>query len=140
MENRANNSEEWIKLGRNKIPGGEYIVTSFVQNLDGAKIVLNSDFNMVEVIFDGIPVLVRNTIEGIRMKTWSEVQLKYNNKKFFRNCFLYQIKNSGLIDWAIDESCNFYDKSQLNHYCIVTSEELIDVLACFSPIIKVYNK
>ena len=141
MENRTESSEEeWIQLKQYEIPNGQYIVTNFIQDLEGTKIILISDSNVVEVFFDGIPVLVRNTIEGIRMRTWGEVQLKYKNKKFFRYYFLFQIKNSKLIDWAVDESCNFYDKEQLNHYCIVTSEELIDILASFTPTIKVYNK
>lgn len=130
-----NTQEEWVKLQQHKIPEGQFVVTSFVQNSDGARIILDDEENIVEIFFDGVPSLIRIATEGIRMRTWGEIQLKYQDKFFFRNCFFYQVKNSKLTKWAIEESCNFYDSEQLNHYCIVTSEELIDILASFEPIV-----
>lgn len=138
MENRTiEMQEEWIKLDQYKIPEGQFIVTNFVQNSDGTKIVLNNEENVIEIFFDGIPSLLRSTAEGIRMRTWGEIQLKYQDKFFFRDWFFFQVKNSKLTKWVIEESCNFYDEDQLNHYCIVTSEELIDILASFKPTVKV---
>lgn len=129
--------EEWIRLEQDVIPEGQFIVTSLIQNADGTKVVLDDEKNVVEISFDGIPSLVRSATEGIRMRTWSEVQLKYNNKSFFHNWFFYQVQDSKLSKWAIEESCNFYEEEQLKHYCIVTSEEVIDILASFKPIVKV---
>jgi len=138
MENRAiDMPEEWIRLEQDVIPEGQFIVTSLIQNADGTKVVLDDEKNVVEISFDGIPSLVRSATEGIRMRTWSEVQLKYNNKSFFHNWFFYQVQDSKLSKWAIEESCNFYEEEQLKHYCIVTSEEVIDILASFKPIVKV---
>ena len=68
MENKGTDfSEEWIKIKKDDIPEGEYIVTNFVQDLEGTKIFLNDGEHNIEVFFDGIPILVRNTIEGCRM-------------------------------------------------------------------------
>ncbi len=108
-----------------------------VQNSDGTKVVLDDEKTVVEIFFDGIPSLVRSAAEGIRMRTWSEVQLKYQNKFFFQNNFFYQVQNSYLSKWAREESCNFYEEEQLIHYCIVTSEEVIDILAAFKPTVKI---
>lgn len=129
--------EEWIRLEQGVIPEGQFIVESLIQDSDGTKVILDDEKNVVEIFFDGIPTLIRSTTEGIRMRTWSEVQLKYQNKFFFQKWFFYQVKNSKLSKWAIEESCDFYEEEQLNHYCIVTSEEVIDILAGFKPIIKV---
>ena len=85
-----NFSEEWIKIIRNDIPDGEYIVTNFVQNINGTKIMLDDGEHIVDIFFDGIPVLSRNTIEGIRMRTWGNVQLKYNDKFIFRKSFTFR--------------------------------------------------
>ena len=91
MENKGTDfSEEWIKIKKDDIPEGEYIVTNFVQDLEGTKIFLNDGEHNIEVFFDGIPVLVRNTIEGCRMRTWGNVQLKYNDKSFFRKSFFFE--------------------------------------------------
>lgn len=138
MENRANDmQEEWIRLEQDVIPEGKYIVTCLIQNADGTKVVLDDEKTVVEISFDGIPSLVRSATEGIRMRTWSEVQLKYQNKFFFQNSFFYQVQNSKLSKWAREESCNFYEEEQLMHYCIVTSEEVIDILAGFKPTVKI---
>ena len=128
--------EEWIKLVKEVIPEGEYIVTNFIQDSNGVKISLAEGEHIVEIIFDGVPVLVRSTVEGLRMRTWGNVQLKYNNKFIFRKSFLFEVKKSALVEWCIQESCGFYEESQLKHYCIVTSEEMIDIISTFEPIVK----
>ncbi len=140
MENRAvNMQEEWVKLKQYNIPEGQFIVNNFTQDLEGTKIVLGDEKNTVEVFFDGIPVLVRSAVANIRMRTWSEVQLKYRDKSMFRNTFFFEVKNSKLVQWSNEEGCGFYEENQLRHYCIVTSEEVIDVLATFDPIVRVFN-
>ncbi len=140
MENRAiDMQEEWAKLNQYGIPEGQFIVSVFLQNSEGTKIVLEDGRTMVEVFFDGIPVLVRNSVANIRMRTWSEVQLKCQDKLIFRNTFFFKVRNSILTKWVIEESCGFYDESQLKHYCIVTGEEVIDILATFEPTVKVTN-
>ena len=138
MENKGTVfSEEWIEIIRSDIPEGKYIVTKFVQDLDGTKILLDNGEHNIEVFFDGIPVLVRNTIEGLRMRTWGNVQLKYNDKSIFRNSFFFEVKKSDLVKWCVPESCGFYEEHQLKHYCITTSEELIDIIASFEPILRI---
>ena len=111
--NRTDFSEEWIKIERSDIPEGEYIVTNFVQDLAGTKIL------------------------GCRMRTWGNVQLKYNDKSFFRKSFFFEVKKSDLVKWCIRESCGFYEEHQLRHYCIITSEELIDIISTFEPILRI---
>jgi len=138
MENRATGmQEEWIKIEQNRIPKGQFIVTSSIQSSDGTKILLDNGHTVVEVFFDGIPSMFRSATEGIRMRTWSEVQLKYNDSFIFRDWFLFVVKNSILVEWLVEESCGFYDADKLIHFCIVTCEELIDIVASFYPIIKV---
>lgn len=80
---------------------------------------------------------MRNTIEGLRMRTWGNVQLKYNDKSIFRNSFFFEVKKSDLVKWCVRESCGFYEEHQLKHYCIITSEELIDIIASFEPILRI---
>ena len=109
MENRAvNMQEEWVKLKQYNIPEGQFIVNNFTQDLEGTKIVLDDEKNTVEVFFDGIPVLVRSAVANIRMRTWSEVQLKYHDKSMFRNTFFFEVKNSKLVQWSNEEGCGFY--------------------------------
>lgn len=129
--------EEWIKLKQYGIPEGEFIVTQLIQDGDGTKIVLDDEKDSVEIFFDGIPVLVRNTVEGMRMRTWGAVQSKYADQSFFRGAVLFEVENSRLVQWCAEESCGFYEADELKHYCIVTGEELVDVVATFEPTVKI---
>ena len=61
--------EEWIKLEQYGIPKGEFIVTELIQDCEGTKVVLGDEKDSVEIFFDGVPVLVRNTVEGRRLGT-----------------------------------------------------------------------
>jgi len=138
MENRAIDMQEnWVKWNPFNMPEGEYIVTCFIQNADGVKIILDDDTNIIEIFFGGIPSIVRISDEGIRMRTWGEVYLKYNDKSFFGGWFLFKVKNSKLSEWAEGESCGLYEAEQLTHYCIVTGLELIDILTDFEPTINI---
>jgi len=138
MEIRKNIDENWIKYNPlNNKEEETYYVTSIVQDLDGTKIILDNEKDVFEVFFDGFIPIVRITDEGIRMRTWGEVQKKYENKKFFNGWFLYKVEDSELVKWALEESCGCYEEEQLIHYCIVTGEDLIDILSSFEPKISV---
>ena len=128
--------EEWIKCDVAK-SDTSFIVTSLIQGFDSTRIILDDEKKIVEIIFEGYPPVLRSTDEGIRMRTWNEVQEKYKDKAYFRGCFLYYVQNSKLIEWAVEESCGFYEKDRLKHYCVVTSTDLIDVLTGVEPKIVV---
>ncbi len=138
MENRTiNMNEEWVKWNPTEVPNGKYIVTKFIQDAEGVKLILDDEINLVEIFFDGVPVMMRSSDEGVRMRTWGEVQIKYQDKFFFRDWFLYIVNNSKLTSWVLEESCGFYDNSEIIHYCIVTQDDVIDILATFEPQIRV---
>lgn len=138
-KNELEFNEDWIKINNNDVPEGEYVVTDFSQNANGVRILLEDGIHTNEIFFDGIPILVSNSIEGLRMRTWSEVQLKYNDKFIFRKSFLFEVKKSELIKWCIHESCGFFEENQLRHYCIITCEEMLDIISTFEPIIRNIN-
>lgn len=134
MENRdVNMNEEWIKRKQYDNLEDEYVVTDLVQDMMGTRIRLQNGTNIVEVFFDGIPILIRQTVEGVRMRTWGEIQKKNQDKFFFRDTILFEVKNSKLIKWCLEESCGFFREDELKHYCISTSEEFIDIVATFEP-------
>jgi hypothetical protein len=137
MENRTIElKENWLKWNPTRIREGVYIVTQLLQDVDGTKVMLSNEEQVVEAFFDGYTPIVRSAAEGIRVRTWEEVQQKYSDKSFFRNWFLYIVENSLLLQWVEEESCGFYEKEKLKHFCIVTGEELIDIVSTFDPIIN----
>lgn len=138
MENRAAAMrEEWVELKRYGIPPGEYVVTRLLQDSAGTDIRLESESHAAGIFFDGFPLLLRNTDSNGRMRTWSEAQLKYRNKSLFRYAFFFEVKGSALIDWCMEEGCGLYDATAYRHYCIVTANEVIDIVASFEPAVTV---
>lgn len=129
--------EQWLKWNPSKLPEGDYTVISFTQDLEGTKIILENEKNMVKVFFDGIILLARISTEGIRIQTVGEIQYKKCDDYFFRGWFLYRIENSKLSDWVTEESCGIYDSLELIHICIVTDEDLIDIISTFEPEIEI---
>ena len=129
--------EEWIPWNPTGIPEGDYVVTDFIQDEKGTKILIYDATTNVEVFFDGLPFLMRIAIEGIRIRTWGEAMENANNKSIFTNWFLFIVNNSRFTKWALEEGCGLYDMYDLTHYCIVTSQEVIDILATFQPSIRI---
>ena len=46
--------EQWLKWNPSKLPEGDYTVISFTQDLEGTKIILENEKNMVKVFFDSM--------------------------------------------------------------------------------------
>jgi hypothetical protein len=138
MENRTVNMQEnWIKCD---VPKSQnefgFTVTSIVQDSEGTKIFLEDEKIKVELYWDAL-VILRSSIESVRLRTVADVLTKYGNNSFFRGCFLYRVENSTFSDWVDEESYGVYEKSKQTHYCIVTSLDVIDVVASIEPAIKV---
>ena len=129
-------SEEWIRLMDDKIPEGEYAVASLIQDSSGVRVLPDSGGHKVRIIFDGFPLLVQSSEEGLRMRTWGNVQRKYKDRFIFRKAVLFEVKNSSLVKWCVQESCGFYQEQKLRHYCIAASDELIDIVSTFEPEIE----
>lgn len=127
--------EEWIPLKEYEIPKGEFFITSFNRNVENTKIVLENDDYVVEIFFEMIPVLQQVCLEIARMDTWGSVQVKYG-KYVFEN-FFFEIKNSNICDWLIEESGGFYSHQDLKHYCIVTGEDVADIVSLIEPSVRV---
>lgn len=137
MQNRSiDMPEEWIEMKQYNIPKGQFIVRNFTQDMDEVKIVLDDGHNtVIEVVFDGMPLLWRIVDKAMKINIWNKDEIKLIKG----DIFLYEIKNSQLTQWAIEEGCGFYEKSQFTHYRIAVSEKVVDVLSMSEPIVKIIN-
>lgn len=87
----------------------------------------------VNLVFDCFVPVFLYSYEGIRMATYTPVQEKYNDKYYFRKWFIYEIKNSGFLKWAMAECGGLYQNYNMRHFCIVTADDVVDILACGEP-------
>jgi hypothetical protein len=130
--------EERLKCNPCNIPSGDFIVTSVLDNFNGTKITLDDENTVVEILFNGGASLLRLSNESMRMQTWGNVQKKYDDGNYFVGHFFYVVNNSSLSKWAEEENYSVFEANEFTHYCIVTSDDFIDILSTFEPTITMY--
>lgn len=126
--------EQWIEYKENDIPKGIYEVVQVLQDAEGTKIQLESNGCKVIIIFEFADA-IRICDEGRRIKTYNECEEIQNYRKNFFGHPIYMVYHSEFSNWVIEESLGIY--SNLNHYAIITQNDLIDVLSEQSPEIKI---
>ena len=104
---------------------------------DELSFAVNCEECVITVSFSGIVPIYVYSEEGIRMMSWSIVQEKNKDRFYFAKWPIYKVENSCLIRWALLESCGFYSEDALTHYCIVTDQEIVDIISMCEPKITV---
>ncbi len=78
--------------------------------------------------------------EGIRMLSWSVVQEKQGDKTFFTKWPIYKVEKFCYIKWVLAEACGLYSEESLTHFCIVTDQEIIDIISMCEPTVTIKNR
>ena len=130
-------NETYIAWKNNNVVFDSANYVEILENDEGIKFAINCDDKTINVLFAGMVPIYMRSEEGIRVLSWSTVQEKNKDKSYFSKWPIYKIENSCLIKWALMESCGFYSEESLMHYCIVTEQEIIDILSMCVPIITV---
>lgn len=107
------------------------------ENEDDLSFAVNCKERVITVTFSGIVPIYMRSEEGIRMMSWSIVQEKNKDRFYFAKWPVYKVENSCLMKWALIESCGFYSEGSLTHYCIVTDQEVVDIISMCEPTITV---
>ncbi len=123
-----------IKNYNNDIPHDHYEVTSIVQNKNGTLITLEGKNNKLTIHFGSIGCICISD-EGCRIETYNNNETKeiteYQLNKFYGNPLFIATDDNDFTLWLKKESCGFSDS--LNHYLIITINDLIDIASPFSP-------
>lgn len=143
MNNRRNNMKnEFLELKRAenyspynpaniRFEGANFTTVS---EKDGDLIFsVDCDNIIIKITFKGTTPFYLYSEQGIRMTTWSTVQKKYNDNDYFKKSPLFIVENSVLSTMMDIESCGFYSDSDIKHYCIVTEQDVVDILSASAP-------
>lgn len=122
-----------------QVPKESYELEAINYDNKGLLIRLESIQTIVTIHFPGVIEGFRTTDEGNRWKTVSEI-LSNHNKGIFTGRVIFKVSDSDFSKWIESESFSFIKKEDVVHYLIVTSNDLTDVLAYESPIIKICDK
>ncbi|RXS91006.1 hypothetical protein [Geobacillus sp. PK12] len=90
----------------------------------------------VIIIFEEGVLSYRNTDEGSLLKMLTYLD-QYYGTNFYRNWPLFKVKNSTYLKWFHEESCGIYESRNVEHYVILTPNDVIEVLSTHPPNIVV---
>tara|TARA_B100001094_G_C17955249_1_gene682645 strand:- start:143 stop:550 length:408 start_codon:yes stop_codon:yes gene_type:complete len=96
-------------------------------DLFSVKLICSEEISNIEICFDSV-VSYRSADEGSRMRFLDECPDGILGDKI-----LIGVKNSQYLNWFMNECHHIYDESELNHYIIITSDSIIDVLTYEKP-------
>lgn len=129
--------ENWICWNPLNIPDCRAFSVDISQDENGTEFAVECEDMSVSLLFEGyVPAYVYSD-ESIRMATYTPVQEKNNDRYYFRKWFLYKIENSDFMKWAMEESYGLYENYGYQHFCIVTADEVVDILSTVEPTIRV---
>lgn len=123
-------NEEWILFNPLNLPRRQAFSVEIIQG-ENTTFAVECENCSVNLVFDCFVPVYLYSYEGIRMATYAPVQEKYNDRYFFTKWFIYEIKNSSFFKWAMTECGGLYHN--LRHFCIVTADDVVDILACGEP-------
>lgn len=82
---------------------------------------------MIKVVFDWVHSF-RVTDEGDLLKMLDELNGQMTTG-------IYIVGESNYLSWFNEQSFSIHDDESINHYLIVTGDDVIDVLSSVSPMI-----
>lgn len=142
QENLENSfSEIWTRLDLGSLQvEGNYYVSTFSYEDDGFKIVLEQeDANqIVEILFPYEISAVRIVDEGLRMRLYHDLSVKYGDDFYIKWAF-FIVEQSEYLKWLAVQSYEISDHCELKHFVIKALDCLLDVVTRREPEIKILN-
>jgi hypothetical protein len=119
--------EMWIP--KNKLVE-KYYVDSLKNDVEGLTIVLTNDINEKKLIlrWEGV-------VESYTCSEESSRNELYANDSLTKWTF-FNIKNSKYIEWINRQSSGICSLKELQHFCIVAIDSIVDIIAEYEPEIE----
>lgn len=128
--------EEWVHWKPVQDISGRYYIDFFGMVGEEWDFVIKlSNFDntqQVEIKFGGVVTSYRYTNESYCFGVFGELSRKYGDG-FYSKWSFFKINNSDYVKWIINKS---YDSGFI-HFCIVGGDEMLDIVACYEPEVKV---
>lgn len=134
--------ENWLRW--NPIPGlaKKYYLTELLHNITAGFIIemLNEDNQKVgvKIVFAEAVLAYRYTEESLPQFTVHYLRAKYE-EEFYSAWCLFKIENSTYLKWITEESYGIYDDIKLTHFCILTSDQRLDIIVGYEPEVTLFT-
>jgi|ERR1700733_3048098 len=131
--------EKWTRWEPIKNLSKHYYVKSISDTFSGGlKIKLIDDRDPEKKVLVSWPNSVdayRKTYETFTLLTLSNIDKQYGEN--FKGWTFFKIENSEYLKWISEQSCKITDSFNLKHFCIYSTEEMVDVLSCVEPEVSI---
>lgn len=129
--------EHWIEFNLEEIISDDYEVYEICRNEQGTLIRLSGLENELHLCFNFVDSL-RFTDEGRRIATYNDVMELQKYRSTFKGNPLFIVRDSEYIKWLNTESAGFIGK--VEHYAIVTRNDIVDIVSDTPPRIYYINE
>ena len=132
---KINSNDEIVRRFRKKNYDkyeGLYYCEALHDDNEGFRIILEHESGkgpLLKVTF-GKFLAYRNIDESNRLKLWNE------HKDIAEKHTFYEVENSIWVKWFVNENKGKYESSEIKHYMILTSQDVIEVLSYDEPQIE----
>lgn len=133
MSIELHKNESWILYNPLNIENCRAFSAEIIRSEENIIFKVECENKFVNLIFDCFVPVYLYSYEGMRMAAYLPVQEKNNDRYYFTKWFLYKIENSDFLKWAAAESFGLYKNLELKHFCIVTENEVVDILSASEP-------
>lgn len=133
------NDQIWSQWRPAKLDlGGNYQTIKIMDEPNGFKILISKvdKAEIVEIIFNKSVWAYRRTSESFRQEIFKDLSLSYGDE-FYINWSFFKIERSAYLCWLKLQSCYISDDLNLEHYVIMTLDDVIDVVANYQPQINI---
>jgi|DEB19_MinimDraft_3_1074340.scaffolds.fasta_scaffold46591_2 hypothetical protein len=143
MSNMRIITEKWIKWVPTEGLANKYYIHEVRSNIDsGFSIKLIDDDNdqkSITLVFPESVWCYRSNDEGIMQDTIAILNALYP-KDFYSHWTFFKVENSNYLKWIAEESGGLYERWGLQHFCIITDDEMLDIITTYEPNIIKHEK
>ena len=132
---KPHKDEIWEEYRCADMPAGEPYFAEIKHDDEGTGFILECIDKYIVIRFNEDIRMYLYSDEGMRMASYAPIQEEQGDKYYFRGRYLFLVNNSRFLEWAMEESCGAYAEIGYKHFCIVTENELIDLIAASEPFI-----
>ena len=117
-----------VRLDLRDFPAGAFEISKIVDDAEGLHVVLSTEKDLsatFEVSFDAVHAY-RNADEGDRTEYWRSLG-------GYLETGCYTAEESDFLDWALDQNVHGALPRGLQHFIVVSANDVLDVLSFESP-------
>lgn len=127
--------EKWTRWEPINNLDEKYYVETIIDNSDGFKIVLSSakDFERkIQIHFKDSVKAYRRTNETFSLQTVHFLDENYE-EDFYGKWSFFKVANSEYLEWLNKQSFGISETFNFTHFCILGSDDMIDIAANYEP-------